>query len=353
MVSSPPTDRTVIWALTLVTLTVAGTAWCVGAALAPPSAPLATGGTDLRLYRAIVEHVHAGESYYDAAGRELRAYGYATGSVFNWRVPTYAWVIGALPSPSLAKIILASFALVALLLAYAAIQKETGQIPATISVLLLLGVFQWCVDGDAFLSQELWAGVLITLSIGASAKGCWRIGVTAGLAALFFRELALPYCIVAAVLARRGKRRPEWFAWLAGFACYGILLAFHASQVLSHISSADRVPESWVRFGGAPFLLATCRMNLFLFVLPMWVSAFYLPLALLGLAGWRGETGMRVGVTAAAYVMAFAVVGQPFNNYWGLMLAPLLAFGIAGLPTILHDVCQALHAAHRPAAALQ
>jgi hypothetical protein len=74
----------------------------------------------------------------------------------------------------------------------------------------------------------------------------------------------------------------------------------------------------------------------------LWLSAVYLPIALLGLAGWRGILGARLGLTAAAYVTAFAVVGQPFNDYWGLMYAPLLAFGFAAAPATLRDLYTAV-----------
>src|SRR5205085_1792282 len=132
------------------------------------------------------------------------------------------------------------------------------------------------------------------------------------------RELALPYCLVAVVLAWREQRRREAFAWLAGFALWGVLLGYHAMQVNQHISAADRLPSSWIQFGGLPFILKTCRMNVFLIRLPAWVSALYLPMALLGLIGWSSATAVRALFTALLYLLAFAVVGQPFNDYWGL-----------------------------------
>jgi hypothetical protein len=162
--------------------------------------------------------------------------------------------------------------------------------------------------------------------------------VAAGLAALFFRELALPYCAIALALAWRHRRRAEWRTWLAGFALYGLFLTFHALAVARRLTPADRPAAGWVQFGGTAFLLATCRMNAFLFSLPSWASALYLPLAVLGLGGWRGETGCRLGLTAAVYLAAFAVVGQPFNNYWGLLPAPLLPFGFASAPAAVRDL---------------
>ena len=300
------------------------------------------GGQDLRVYRNIVTRVHAGEDYYAAAGDELRANGYPTGSLFNWRPPTYAWLIGKLPAPSWGQALICVLALITLLLTYNVVQQDGKAWQAVAAVLLLMGVFQWCVDGDAFLSQELWAGILIALSVCAYALSYRPLGVAAGLAALFLRELSLPYCLIAVVFAWRQRQRKEIIAWAAGFTLYALFLAYHAMEVGRHITPADRAPASWIQFGGVFFILKTCRMNVFLLALPPWVSALYLPLALLGLIGWRGMTGLRITLTVGAYLAAFAVVGQPFNDYWGLLCAALLPFGFVWGPAGIRDLTRAI-----------
>jgi hypothetical protein len=331
--------------LLALTLFLVGMCWCLLTASTAerPTTPPARGGSDLRLYRRIVERVHAGDNYYDAAGQELREQGYPTGSLFNWRTPLYALLIGSLSSITWGQVFLGCAALITLLLTYAVVERDGGMQQAVATVLLLLGAFMWCVDGDAFLSQELWAGVLIALSVCAYAQGRWPLGFAVGLSALFLRELSLPYCLLALLPAWRQKRRAEAVLWLAGLALYSLYLFGHGLEVTRRLTPADRLPPSWIQFGGTAFLLSTCRMNAFLFALPAWVSAIYLPLAILGLAGWRGATGLRVGLTVAGYLAAFAVVGQPFNNYWGLLYAPLLPFGIVRAPAALRDLCMAIH----------
>jgi hypothetical protein len=344
MQSIPFVNRSTSWtrrqAWFLLVATGVAIGWGVLAAVAPvaPAEATTADGGDLRLYRRIIERVHAGENYYEAAGSELRAAGYATGSLFNWRSPVYAWLIGTFPSATWGQILLVMGVLATLLMAYAVLQREGGTLRAALGTLLLLGAFQWCVDGDAFLSQELWAGMLITLSVCAYANGYWRPGVAAGLGALFFRELSLPYCLIALLVAGRQKRHHEVVIWLVGFAVYTLFLTLHGMEVARRLTPDDRVPASWIQFGGPAFILATCRMNAFLFPFPLWVSAIYLPLALLGLAHWRGEMGMRLGLTAGAYVAAFGVLGQPFNDYWGLLYVPLLPFGFVWVPATLQDL---------------
>ena len=71
---------------------------------------------DLKCYQTIVEKIHAGESYYSAAGHELRSMGYPTASVFNWRLPALAWFLGKLPSLRTGQIIAFILAMTTLLI---------------------------------------------------------------------------------------------------------------------------------------------------------------------------------------------------------------------------------------------
>src|SRR5204863_6881445 len=52
------------------------------------------------LYNAEIQRMRSGEGYYEAAAAELRARGYPTASVFNWRTPLPMWLIAKLPEPA-------------------------------------------------------------------------------------------------------------------------------------------------------------------------------------------------------------------------------------------------------------
>jgi hypothetical protein len=324
----------------VLTAVIVCSTWLVLGSLRPalPDGGPARGGVDLELYRRIIEQVHGGVGYYDAANRELRSFGYPTGSVFNWRLPVYAWLLGLMPAPGAGRLLFIALALLTLVLAHSVVARDRLLWRTVLCLILLAGCFVWCLDGDAFLSQELWAGLLITLSACAYAKGNWVIGLLAGLAALFYRELALPYCVIALLLAWREGRSKEVAAWLGGFALFGVFYFYHAGEVMHRITPGDRLPASWVQFGGAGFLIASCQMNRFLFSAPGWVSAIYLVVSCLGLASQRSPLAARLGLTVAAYLAAFTVVGQPFNDYWGLLYVPLLPFGLVWGPAALADL---------------
>ena len=193
-----------------------------------------------------------------------------------------------------------------------------------------------------YLYTESWAGTLIVLSVCAYDLDLRRLGMAAGLLALFFRELALPYVVIVALFAWWQGRRRETVAWGTGLALYGLYLWLHFLAVARIPRQSSLLNGSaWVHFEGPAFILATCRMNLFLLASPLWVSALYLPLSLVGIVGWRGETSLRIAAVIGLYLAAFSVVGGLFNSYWGLMYAPLLPFGVAWVPDSLRDLWSA------------
>ncbi len=303
---------------------------------------------DVALYRAEVERIRAGEGYYAAAADELRTRGYPTGSVFNWRTPLPMWLLGKLPAAAFGKAILCGLSLAVMLLAFEALAREERNVirRPVACALLLTGPLLPCLLGDLYVMPSLWAGVLMAVSLCAYGVNRPSVGVAAGLAAVFFRELALPYCLLAATIAIWNRRRGELLAWSVGLGAYFAFFAIHWHTVVGIITPADRLHhESWIQFGAAAFVIATTQMTAYLLLLPQWITALYLTAALFGLAGWNTPLGHRVGLTVCGYVVAFAVIGQPFNQYWGSLLAPLLCFGVVRLPASVRDACSAANVA--------
>ena len=302
------------------------------------------GESDIALYRAEVDRIHAGEDYYQAAAAELAARGYPTRSFFNWRTPLPMWLIGRMPAVVLGKALLGGLALALILMAFEALAREQNDLirrPVACAV-LLTGPLMPCILGDLFVMPVLWAGVLIAVSICAYGMGRPRLGLALGLAAAFFRELALPYCLLALGIAWWNRRRGELAAWVLGLAAWLAFFALHCWQVVDLITPQARAhSQSWIQFGGAGFVIATAQMNAYLLLLPQWLTALYLAAALLGLAGWHTPLGLRTGLTVCLFVAAFAAVGQEFNQYWGSLIAPLLCFGVVRFPASLRDLCRA------------
>jgi len=302
------------------------------------------GKGDVALYRAEVERIRAGEGYYEAAAAELTERGYPTRSVFNWRTPLPMWLIGRLPAAVFAKALLGAFALGMMLIAFEALAREEHNAlrRPVACALLLIGALMPCVLADLFVMPVLWAGVFIGLSLCCYGIDRPRLGVAFGLAAVFFRELALPYCLLAAAVAVCRRQWIELFGWTVGLAAWFVFFGWHALRVSALIApEAHAHAESWLQFAGAGFVISTTQTNAYLLVLPHWITALYLAAALFGLAGWNTPLGTRIGLTACLFAVAFAVVGQEFNQYWGCLTAPLMCFGVARFPASLRDAWKA------------
>lgn len=347
-------------ALAIVGLTAAALVWCVFVSFTRPvlpssdDAPRRQPKPDSDFYRSVVERVRSGQTYHQAAKDEFdepvwSEGGFRPTSPFHWRTPVYAWVLAPLPGKT-GMAVVGGLALLAAGFCFLALGRTLGPGSAFLTF-LLIGPLAWCGIGDVYLFTELWAGILIALSIGAYGIGRWPVAVAAALIALFFRELVLPYCLLCFALALLQRRWAEVGAWVTGLAVFAVFYAWHVQQIRLQIAGeGDAKLGSWLKFGGTAFALAATQLsNVFLTNAHAVVSAVVLPLALLGLAGWRSEAGPRAFFACVCYLAFFLVAGQPpYNAYWGLLIGPLLMLGLAALPAAGRDLAVALH---QPAAA--
>lgn len=354
MADAPPATRlgslTRLQAAAVVALTVASIVFFVAVSLSPLRRGFADapdrGPGDVQLYNAEVARIRGGEGYYAVAASELRERGYPTASLFNWRTPLPVALIGWLPDKRLGQALLGAAALLLVLGSFDWLARENGPRTALAALLLLSGALLPVMFDDGFVMPELWTGVLLALSIVAYAQRRPRCGVAAGLAALFVRELAAPYCLLCIALAARDKRGREVAAWLTGLAAYALFYAWHVQHVLPLMQSADPLrARGWICFGGAGFVISTAQMNAYLLLLPQWVTAACLPLALLGAAAGNTPAGERLGLTLAGYLVLFSIVGQDVNQYWGSVIAPLFCLAAARLPAVGRDLAAALTSA--------
>jgi hypothetical protein len=276
-------------------------------------------------------------------GAELQSRGYQTRSVLNWRTPLHLSLIARLPSSGWAWFLLLVPAGAAIVLAFAAMVRDGRTAAGAALVPLMLASFPSFMPGGTMYA-EVWAGVLIVFSAAAYCLGWWRVGATAALLALFFRELALPYVLISVWLAHRQKRKPELAFLLVGLAAYAAYFGWHASEVVPRMRATDlEAPwrEAWIRFGGLRFILTATRQGLFLGG-PLWVTALYLPIALFGLVGWTNPIALRLLLTVGVYLLAFSVLGRPVQFYWGAVYCTLLSFGAVLSIAAFRDLVRAL-----------
>jgi hypothetical protein len=359
-------ERSPWWPAALAVLALSGifVGWHCGqlpirhAATADDAGATSVIAPDLALYRDVVREVRGGQDYYDAARQRIPQYGFPIASPLNWRLPTYAWLLSRLPGEWAIQAALVGLSVFALALTFAAkqsgfaveVSKAHPPAMAVATTCVMFGVAKWSIDGQAYLAQEVWAAVLIAISLAAGALtkadthgelvssrsprlrfGLVCLSVAAGIAALLFRELALPWCVAAGGMAIYKRRWGQAAAWILGIAAFCGFFAWHVGQVEAQLAGTDVAASAgisqWLRFGGLDFVLLTTRMNSLLFAAPGWLVWLYILIALIGLSRSKLEASQTACLAALMYLLAFAIVGRPENFYWGLMPAPLLAWG--------------------------
>ena len=336
-------------ALGVVVLLVALAAWLVHGALASGhAAPVVAGGPppqpDVALCRAVVERVRAGENYYDADAAELRRRSFAMGSPFNWRQPTYAWVLAALPSPYLGNALLALVGALIVRSTWRRARASSLGARAGVAAALTAVAMAGALVGAYVYMQDLWAGFFVALSVSLFADDRRWAGVAAAFVALAFREFALLPCLIGLALALRERRGREVAAWLGGLAAYAAFMAWHAAEIARRVRPDDLRRAGWLAWGGAAFVVETARWSPLLVALPSLVVAVALPFVLLGLAGRRDAGAARAALIVFGYLATFVAIGHPFNDYWGGLYAPLLPLGFVAAPASVRELARALRA---------
>ena len=312
--------------LPLLAVVVLAAGLVVAHAAGPPVHAAEVEGDDVAFFRTVGERIRGGEGYYPVWAEESGRRRYPMLSVFNWRLPTHYHLLAALGDTPRVMAAFAGLGLTAIILGAVAVGRAAGAIPAAVFVLLALGSLLAGGNPSGVYLAESWAGFLMLLSVSAHALRWPAVAVAAGLAALFLRELAGPYVLLALGFAVSRRAWREAAAWGIGLVAFATFFAWHAGQVAAHRPADAFAGLGWLQFGGPRFAVTCARFNGWLLFAPGWVTPIYLAVALVG---WVTANRLRLGgLTAVGYFAGFLVAGQPINDYWGLIPGPLLGMGV-------------------------
>jgi len=294
--------------------------------------------TDLRLYDRIAERVADGENYYAVAVEEQRARDFPVRPGLAVRLPTLAFLTAAIGQWGL--IVLAVIIVLGTLVAWHYRLRDVPGGPGRLRYVLLLLVIG-TVSGlkPQYLAlHEVWAGILIALSLGLYRPNKWIWAFLAGVLAVAIREHALPFLLLMSVLAWARGNRGEAAAWLGAVIVFGLLLALHLSQVAQYTGAADPVSPGWFALRGLGGWTANIVLSSPLQFLPGWLAAPLAVLPLLGWAGWRSWFGLTGFLLCLGYGVLFMIAGRDNNFYWALVVMPVWFVGYAFVPRALSSL---------------
>ncbi len=296
---------------------------------------------DVLLYESIVASVRHGGEYYSVTAEKLRQGNYPLRPFITFRLPTLAMVQAHIPAIAIPICLYLLAATTALAWSVRLVEALRGW-PARLAALLFLaGGMAVFVQSALWPFHEIWAGLLVALSLALRRATRWIDAVAIGLVAALVRETAAIYLLLMAVLAWRDGARREAFGWALALALLAIVLGFHAAAVGKVVTSLDTVSPGWSGLLGTGFFVKAIAASTALMVLPGWGQAILVGLALFGWTGWRDPLATRTILLFAAFAILLSVFARTDTFYWALMIAPAFLVGLVFVPDTLRDLLAA------------
>ncbi len=297
--------------------------------------------TDMLLYNGIVDGIRHGGNYYIVAAQSLRAGNFPLKPFVTFRLPTLAMVEALVP-PLALDILL--YALAAGVFAAWAIRLRVMVArtpPFLLSLLLLTGGLIAYVQPDLVVFHEIWAGLLIALSLAARSRNRWIEAVALGLMAMLIRETAALYVGIMFLLALVEGARREAAAWFGVTLVLAMAVAVHAHAVSQVVRPLDATSPGWADMQGFGLFVKAMTLSTALTLAPLAIAAPLVALALFGWSACRDDFALRVLATLSGYALLIALSGRADTFYWALLVAPLLLPGLAFAPDALRDLARA------------
>ena len=306
---------------------------------------------DLALYDRVIQRIGQGENYYVAVADEHRTSDYPLRPGVAVRLPTLAYLDMWLGDRGQGAAVLVPgelAAALALLLAvvwawWRRLGDEPGGAPyQRIGTALMFMGASLGLNRYYFVLHELWAGMLIALSLALHRPGQrWLGAVLVAALALAIREHALPFVMLMAALALWRRDWQEGAAWLAVIAAFFAYLGLHLYLVAQQVRPDDVVGPDWLMLRGLSGWLSSVVLSSNLRFLPHSVAGPLVLLMVLGWAGWRSALGSTATLLFLGYGLLFMIAGRADNFYWGAVIAPAMFAGLAFMPRALRSLAKA------------
>ena len=308
--------------------------WLALLSPSPPSvshdpAARADDQADVVLYQGIVEGVRHGGAYYSVAADSLRSGGYPLRPFVTFRLPTLAVVQAALPGWAVLAALWWLAASVVVAWWIRLLPAFSRRPPRLVAMALLAGGMMAFVQPELVGFHEIWAGLLVALSLARRWQRRWGEAAALALMAVLIRETAALYVAVMLVLAWREGEQREALGWAAVLTVLAVAVGLHAHAVAQVVRASDPASPGWAGMLGFGFFVRTMTLSTALALAPVWLGATLVAMALAGWASWREPLAVRALATFAAYALLLSVFGRTDTFYWGLLVAPTLLVGLA------------------------
>ncbi len=293
---------------------------------------------DIVLYESIVAGVRGGGDYYAVTAQALRVGDYPLRPFVTFRLPTLALFEASMPAwGSIALLYL--LAACVMLAWFVRLRPAFARAPPlAIALVLLAGGMTAFVQRELVAFHEIWAGLLIALSLAMWREERWVEAVAFGMIAMLVRETAALYVGIMAGLAWYEGRYRESLGWCGAVAVFAVVILCHAHAVAQVVTPTDPASPGWAGMLGFGFFVKTMSISTALALAPTWLAAILVGLTMVGWSAWRDPLALRAASIFTAYAILLSLFGRTDTFYWGLMIAPTLLVGLAFAPDALRDL---------------
>lgn len=299
------------------------------------------GSSDAVLYDLVVEDIRHGADYYSATAEALRIADYPLRPFLAFRLPTLA-MVQAQVSPVAAALLLYALAMLTLLAWWHRLGDALPALaPRAFATLLAAIGMAGAVTAELVAVHDIWAGVLLALSLAVRRPGDWITAVALALSAMVIRETVILYAVIMAVAAWLEGQRREAAGWIAAVVVAALVLALHADAVAGVVRPLDQPAQPWSGMPGFGFAIGSLVHASGLSLAPAAIGALAAGLTLVGWAAWRDPLAMRATAVLLGYVLLLSFAGRPGDHQWAYLIAPLAPIGLAFLPDALRDLTRA------------
>ncbi|MDQ2878951.1 MAG: DUF2079 domain-containing protein [Pseudomonadota bacterium] len=315
--------------------------------VARDTAGAVSNNADVDLYESIVAGVRGGGNYYAITAQALRSGDYPLKPFVTFRLPTLALFQAAMPP--LASVIVLYLLAASVLLAWLVRLRLAfaRPPPLAIALVLLAGGMVVFVQRELIAFHEIWAGLLVALSLALRRRDRWVEAVAIGLIAMLVRETAALYVGVMAAAALLEGNRREVIGWCVAVAVLAVVVVLHAHAVAQVVLPGDPASPGWAGMLGFGFFVKTISISTALLLAPPWLAALLAALALFGWSAWDSPLALRMILILTSYAVLLSLFGRTDTFYWGLMIAPAFLIGLAFVPDGLRDLIVAAHDTRR------
>lgn len=297
---------------------------------------------DLLLYERIDRRVAQGEDYYRAAAQMHREMRYPLRPFYTVRLPTVAWgyaLLGPLGLLCLAVVLMVAGALAWNHALAGGPLWMRGCVVAFYSVVAAVGL-----DERLVCSQELWAGLLLSLALAFQRSSQFAIRLLLVACAVAVRELALPFLMLMGAHAAWQRRWGQVGAVLLVLAGAAAMLALHGAAVAAVTLPGDMASQGWHGLRGPFGFVADLAYLAGLEGAPPPVAVL---VTLAPFVGWACHA-RRDGRFAFDWFCGFALFCALFarrdNYYWIELMLPAYVVGYGLLLwAAAGEVAQRLH----------